>query len=73
MERLQRDLKYFELQLQGEENRERNVLILTQIKEIKLKMIEIEREEKETLQREITYIRKELIKKGIDPDSNKPK
>ena len=72
MERLQRDLKYFELQMEGEEDRERKILIITQMNEINAKINEILRKERDQLQKEINR-RKELNKRGTDPNANKSK
>ena len=73
MERLERDLYYFELQLQGETDRERKILIINQIEEINNKMVEILAKESDRLQAEITLKKEELNKMETDPDANKPK
>ena len=70
--KLHRDLTYFKLQLEGETNRQRNILILTQIKEITTKINEINREEKDRLQREIRFMREQLTKRGTLPEEKRP-
>ena len=73
MERLQRDQTYFELLLEGEQDQEKRIQILIQIREIKTKILQLTREERARVQRENRLFEEALEKlKGL-PDSKKPK
>ena len=73
MERLQRDQTYFELLLEGEQDQEKRIQILIQIREIKTKILQLTREERARVQRENRLFEEALEKLKVLPDSKKPK
>ena len=58
--------------MEGEEDRERKILIITQMNKINAKINEILRKERDQLQKEINR-REQLNKRGTDPNANKSK
>ena len=78
MDKLQKDLTYFKLVLEGEANRERRMLIQTQIREILAKILELQREERARVQQENRFMEEALrqyaegLPDSKGPDSDKP-
>ena len=70
MDKLERDLTFFELSLEGEENLDRRRLILQQILDIKTQILNLTRQERARVQRENQIMQEALDKLG-DPDAKK--
>ena len=70
MDKLERDLTFFKLSLEGEENLDRRRLILQQILDIKTQILNLTRQERARVQRENQIMQEALDKLG-DPDAKK--
>ena len=62
MERLERDLRYFKLALEGERDPHRRLLLLTQIRNVEVQILALVQETRAQVQRENRFMQEALAR-----------